>query len=276
MGTGSTPDFYPPYGPQANALWVLGPWGVRPSTPNGTGWPPQGFVPYLVLPTSSNRWSFSYPSANFASANVTVKQGGVSLPLSVETRTDVGYGDNTIGWYMSGYPSAPSADTSYVVTVSGITGAPQGTYTYTVTVIDPFKNPALRKDLEANRHSDLVWRHTSGLNYAWFVTDDTYTPASIAALGSDWQAVANMDINGDGRADLIWFQPSTGAVYAWLMNGASVTSIFPIGSVGPSSGWSIVGWGDLAGQARGALVWRHAPTGTVVVWLINGAWSAHS
>src|ERR1700722_13061770 len=54
----------------SNALWVIGGWGTRPSTPNGIAWPPVGYIPYQLLPSGSNRWSLSIENADFSPATV--------------------------------------------------------------------------------------------------------------------------------------------------------------------------------------------------------------
>lgn len=131
-----------PYSPQyaANALWVFGPQGTRPPMPNGVAWPPRGYVPWQLLTSSSNRWSFSWPSANFAAAAVSMTRNGVPLGIpSYETIAN-GYGDNTLVWKPQGVTySQPAADVTYHVTVSGIGGggAP-ATIAYDVIVIDPY------------------------------------------------------------------------------------------------------------------------------------------
>jgi hypothetical protein len=141
-------------GGAGNALWVIGgptnPSGS--SAPDGVGWPPSGFVPYQMLPGGSNRWSFSYPGANFGAATVTITKNGQSIAiLAYDSRTDNGYADNTIVFRPNNVAANgtaisyvnPGSDQTYVVTVSGVTNAPNSTFTYNVTVIDPSSVPAL-------------------------------------------------------------------------------------------------------------------------------------
>ncbi len=141
----------------ANDLWVIadgadGTWGSRPSMPNGVAWPPGGFVPYQVLPSASNRWSFSYPNADMSAAAVTVTKNGQPVAiLAYDTRDNAGYGDATVAFRPNNnsgsgtavsYASPGAVDQPYVITVSGMTGSGvPSSVTYTVTVIDPSINP---------------------------------------------------------------------------------------------------------------------------------------
>ncbi len=123
---------------RSNALVVIGFFGTRPATPNGIAWPPAGFVPYQNLPSGSNRWSFSYPGANFSSATVTMTGPAGAIPVTLEP-VENGYGDNTIVFRPTGVSYAnPITDTSYTILVSGMTGSGvPASIQYTVTVIDP-------------------------------------------------------------------------------------------------------------------------------------------
>ncbi|MBL8179016.1 MAG: CAP domain-containing protein, partial [Bryobacterales bacterium] len=142
MGTGDVEQTgsYPGSGyPYANALWVFDghTFDARPAVRETGGfvaWPPRGYVPYQkVFP----RWSFAYPGANFAGATITMN--GSSTGVVKETlNNDAGYGENTLVWTWSGQPSGvPASDTTVTVTISGITGAPQSSYTYQVIIFDP-------------------------------------------------------------------------------------------------------------------------------------------
>jgi hypothetical protein len=120
--------------------------------PNGVAWPPGGYVPYQVLPSTSNRWSFSWPGANMSAATVSITKDGQPVAiLGYDSRDNFGYGDASIvfrpnnvaasGTAVS-YASPGPIDQTYVVTISGMTGggAP-ASITYTVTVIDPSVSP---------------------------------------------------------------------------------------------------------------------------------------
>ena len=132
MGTGDVPPVgnYLP----SNTTWVIGDLKSPPQAA-AIAWPPAGYFPLSLVPA---RWSLGYPGANFGSATVTMTRGGNPVGTTVISRTDNGYGDNTLVWQPASLPAAIAADTPHTVTVSGITGSGvPATITYTVTVFDP-------------------------------------------------------------------------------------------------------------------------------------------
>ncbi|MEI8310583.1 MAG: CAP domain-containing protein [Verrucomicrobiota bacterium] len=132
MGTGDIP----PNGSynSANAIWVIG--NFKASATSGfVAWPNKGFVSQDLVPA---RWSLSYPGAGFGSAAVTMTQNGSPVPVTIISRTDNGYGENTIVWEPSGLQVSGLQDVSFSITVSGIGGAGvPASYSYSVTAFNP-------------------------------------------------------------------------------------------------------------------------------------------
>ena len=95
--------------------------------------------------------------------------------------------------------------------------------------------------------------------------------AVVVVLGIANSVTANPvgDVNGDGKADLVWRHTPTGNVAVWLMNGVTLAQGAVVAS-GVSLEWEIAGIGDVNGDGKADLVWRHTPTGNVAVWLMNG------
>ncbi len=120
----------------ANALYVFG--NLLPSgTPQFVPWPNAGFIPEAIVP---ERWSLTYPGADFSSATVTITDNnGDPVPTPIVSRT-ANFADNTLVWTPSAasMPSAEFDDMLYNVTVSniGVNGSPVS-HSYTVTVINP-------------------------------------------------------------------------------------------------------------------------------------------
>ena len=126
-------------GTRTYAMWVLGPFGTRPASPEWVAWPPAGFVPYDLVP---DMWSFSYPGANFSGASVTMSRNGSPITVALGTIQN-GYGDNALSWTPQGAAPGAGQDVVYQVTVRNvsISGASRD-FTYTVTSIDPTLTPA--------------------------------------------------------------------------------------------------------------------------------------
>jgi len=139
-GTGSVPS-YDSY-PKAMALrgWDDNFAGSRPAVRDTfVSWPSPGYVPYPVV---FGRWSFSYPSADFSSATVTMTENGSGISTVLEPLTN-GFGENTIVWRPNGVSDSyiwpqPVSDMIYTVTVANVMigGSPES-FTYAVTIMDP-------------------------------------------------------------------------------------------------------------------------------------------
>ncbi|MCC6889869.1 MAG: FG-GAP repeat protein, partial [Hyphomicrobiales bacterium] len=54
---------------------------------------------------------------------------------------------------------------------------------------------------------------------------------------------------------------------AWLLNGVSVSQSGGVGSA--TSDWTIAETGDLNGDGKSDIIWRHSG-GSVAAWLLNG------
>ena len=81
-------------------------------------------------------------------------------------------------------------------------------------------------------------------------------------------APTKRDFNGDGKADLLWRQTSTGTTTIWQMNGASASDV---GRWVMDKGWVIQDVGDFNGDGKADILWRETSTGAVTIWQMNGA-----
>ncbi|GJL69814.1 MAG: hypothetical protein NPIRA06_24490 [Nitrospirales bacterium] len=79
---------------------------------------------------------------------------------------------------------------------------------------------------------------------------------------------AGQDLNGDGKADLV-FRNTNGNAAVWLLNGtAAPLSTVSLGGVSPD--WEVAGVGDTDADGNADIIWRNIATGAVAVWLMNG------
>lgn len=78
----------------------------------------------------------------------------------------------------------------------------------------------------------------------------------------------NQDLNGDGKADLVFRNTKTGEVVVWLLSGTSGAASGILGQL-PTE-WALRGAGDVNGDGKADLIWRNATSGAVAIWLMNG------
>jgi len=106
-------------------------------------------------------------------------------------------------------------------------------------------------DVNRDGTSDFIWRYMSedGNNPAgevgiWFIANGQYVTSVLSGSAPlDYNLAAVADINGDGTADFIWFEPSTSDVWAWVMDPSGAISVNEHLGAMPV-GWQFGGAGD--------------------------------
>ena len=88
--------------------------------------------------------------------------------------------------------------------------------------------------------------------------------------GDGWVLAYAGDMDGDGMADLLWYNPTTFRIAVWLMAGTCVRVAGPVlpGPVG--DGWTVATIADFNFDGTGDALWFNAKTQRMSVWLIRG------
>jgi hypothetical protein len=87
-------------------------------------------------------------------------------------------------------------------------------------------------DFNGDGRIDLVWRHrTNGQVGVWLMNNRTLIDGvlvNVSVPDPNWEIVGIGDFDNNTRPDLLWRNRSTGALAAWVMSGAVMTSGVPL------------------------------------------------
>jgi hypothetical protein len=79
------------------------------------------------------------------------------------------------------------------------------------------------------------------------------------------------DFNGDGKSDLLLYDPTTGELREWYLSGAAVSGSSLVDwSSPPSRGWLPVLTADFDYDGETDVLWYNAATGEISAWYLNG------
>ena len=128
-------------------------------------------------------------------------------------------------------------------------------------------------DLDGDSRADLIWRDRNRGDVAAWLLDGASMKAWATLLPAldpvNWRLDGIGDLDGDGKADLIWRSPYSGDVVAWMMDGLTVRSWGTVFK-GLDWSWKLSAVADLDGDTKADLVWRSVTSGDVDEWLMDG------
>ncbi|WP_447585119.1 FG-GAP-like repeat-containing protein [Pseudoxanthomonas mexicana] len=129
-------------------------------------------------------------------------------------------------------------------------------------------------DFNGDGITDLYWRNvTSGAHDLWLMGGGL-NPASMHRVYDEpdlnWNVMGAGDFNGDGKADLLWRNTSTGANFIQFMNGPSVLATTGFIRREADLAWKVVAIRDFDGDGKADIYWRNDATGVNFMWLMDG------
>jgi alpha-tubulin suppressor-like RCC1 family protein len=117
----------------------------------------------------------------------------------------------------------------------------------------------------------LAWQDPEGNRVVWQMNGTQWEGSynALQMVAPEWRIVDAGDFNGDGHADLLWSNPSSGQSAIWLMNGSEWTGQFATLASVPVQ-WQLAAAGDFTGNGGADLLWENVATGDRVIWIMSG------
>ena len=159
-------------------------------------------------------------------------------------------------------PASLGTGASGAASVTNVAGV---TYAWTVTngVINSGQGT---NAINFTANVNPVTVEVKATNAAGCSVTDYATVTVTAGGGSDVQ----YDFDGDGKADILWRENTTGQTIEWLMNGGTIQSSANV-HPGGNTGWNIAGIADFDDDGKNDLLWRNTTTGQTYLWTLNAA-----
>ena len=126
-------------------------------------------------------------------------------------------------------------------------------------------------DFNDDGNIDIIWQNQAADQIlAWYL-DGQGGIESEALIGRDlvdsnWEIQAVADFNGDGNADLLLRNGSSGENVLWQMDGGTIITESPFGREIPDADWRIEGARDFDSNGTVDVLLRNASAGQTVLW----------
>jgi len=138
-----------------------------------------------------------------------------------------------------------------------------------------YANPVAIGDFNGDGRDDIVLQSAYGGAYVVWLMDGATVLESRTILDATsaygWHIAAAIDLDGDGKTDLVW-RHDDGSAGGWLMDGTTIRAYR--GWLQPDTCWAPVTAGRFGGQAGilwGCLDYANGPSnGDYGAWLLQG------
>lgn len=123
-------------------------------------------------------------------------------------------------------------------------------------------------DFNGDGRGDFLWRGPGGNLELWFSGANGITSRQLGMYPAGWELVDAMDLDGDRKSDLVWYNAGAQQVAYWILDGATITRR---GDWISGGNFRIISTGDYNGDGKSDLLWK-APgeNGVLEMWFSNG------
>src|SRR5437667_5515522 len=203
--SGNETDTYSPPVPFASRDSIIGTQVPGSGTATGVQGPDTITLSYTSASTPLAIETVTVPAGTFTNA--------VHVRLTISYSGVVSYSTTLDDWLVAGVGSVREVTTDPV----------NGTTMYEL------QSYAIRRplaDFSGDGHSDVLWRNTlTGENYLYPMNGTTILAGdgyvrTVADL--NWTVAGIGDFDGDGKADILWRNTSTGQNYIYFMDGTTI------------------------------------------------------
>jgi len=164
-----------------------------------------------------------------------------------------------------------STGQNYIYFMDGTSILPSEGYIRTVS--DQTWEVAGIGDFNGDGRDDILWRNRlTGENYVYFMNGLAILPGEgyvRTVTDQSWQVAGIGDFDGDGVADILWRNASTGQNYVYLMNALSIKSESYIRTVADQA-WQVMGVADFNGDGKADILWRNGLSGENYLYPMSG------
>src|ERR1043165_9857859 len=99
--------------------------------------------------------------------------------------------------------------------------------------------------------------------------------AASATFVHDARAAAS-DFDGNGTADVLWHNGTTGETQIWYLYGTTRTTFATVVdtaghavTVTDTTNWRVAGVADFSGDLKPDILWHNGSTGATQIWVMN-------